>query len=113
MLWLGSDSFEPYNSFGNGAAMRVSPVGLIAQTLEECLQLAHQVTAVTHSHPEGLKGAAATASAIHMARAGFSKSAIRRYVEKSCGYDLSRRVDDIRPGYRFNERRATRLTLCV
>lgn len=102
-IWLGDDSYEPYGSFGNGAAMRVAPAGLLARSLEECHQLAEKVTAVTHNHPEGIKGALATASAVHMARAGFSKDAIRSYVSETFGYDLNRSVDEIRPTYRFNE----------
>lgn len=102
-IWLESDSLEPYNSFGNGAAMRVAPAGLLARTLEECVELSNWVTAVTHNHPEGMKGAAATASAVHMARSGFSQTAIRKYVADHFGYDMDRSVDDIRPTYRFNE----------
>ncbi len=102
-LWLGSDSLEPYNSYGNGAAMRVSPAGLLSNSLDECNQLAKLVTAVTHNHPEGIKGGQATAAAVHMARAGFSKAAIRSYVTRAFGYNLDRSVDDIRPTYRFNE----------
>jgi ADP-ribosyl-[dinitrogen reductase] hydrolase len=84
-IWLGSDTLEPYNSFGNGAAMRVAPAGLLARTLEECVELSNWVTAVTHNHPEGMKGAAATASAVHMARSGFSQTAIRKYVADHFG----------------------------
>lgn len=102
-LWLGSDSLAPYNSFGNGAAMRVSPAGLLARTESEAIDLAHRVTEVTHNHPEGLKGAAATASAIFLARNGFSQAAIGKYVTERFGYDLSRTPDEIRPTYRFNE----------
>lgn len=102
-LWLGSEGLEPYNSWGNGAAMRVSPAGLLAKTESEVVDLAHRVTAVTHNHPEGLKGAAATASAIFLARQGFGQAAIRKYISDRFGYDLSRTPDEIRPTYRFNE----------
>lgn len=102
-LWLRSDSLEPYGSFGNGAAMRVAPAGLLARSLEECNRLAEKVTAVTHNHPEGIKGGLATAAAVHMARAGFSKDAIRSYVVDTFAYVLDRTVDDIRPTYSFNE----------
>lgn len=102
-LWLGSDNLEPYNSYGNGAAMRVSPAGLLSSSLEECNRLAEMVTAVTHNHPEGIKGGVATAAAVHMARVGFSKAAIRSYIVNTFGYDLDRSVDEIRPTYRFNE----------
>ena len=102
-LWLGSESLEPYNSYGNGAAMRVSPAGLLAKTESEVIDLAHRVTVVTHNHPEGLKGAAATASAIFLARQGFRQAAIRKYISDRFGYDLSRTPDEIRPTYRFNE----------
>lgn len=102
-LWLGSDSLEPYGSYGNGAAMRVAPAGLLAKSLEEALSLSVKVTEVTHNHPEGLRGAAATASAVYLARNGISADEIRRYITKQFCYDLSRTVDEIRPGYVFNE----------
>ncbi|WP_153114800.1 ADP-ribosylglycohydrolase family protein [Rhodocyclus tenuis] len=101
--WLRSDSLEPYGSYGNGSAMRVSPAGLLARSLEEAIALAHRVSAFTHNHPEGMKGAAATAAAIYLARSGTSQVDIRAYVSETFGYDLSRTVDNIRPGYRFNE----------
>lgn len=103
-LWLGSDDSKPYGSYGNGSAMRVSPAGLLATSLEEAIVLAHAVTEVTHDHPEGMKGAAATAAAVFLARAGSSKDEIRQYVATTFGYDLERSVDEIRPGYVFNER---------
>lgn len=102
-LWLGSDSLEPYGSYGNGAAMRVAPAGLLATSLEEAQALSVKVTEVTHNHPEGMRGAAATASAVYMARTGSGVDQIREYVTSMFGYDLSRSVDDIRPGYVFNE----------
>jgi len=93
----------PYNSFGNGSAMRISPVGWAFGTLEETLQAAERYTAVTHNHPEGIKGAQAVAGAIWMARHKSGKAEIRAWVERTTGYDLSRTCDQIRPGYRFNE----------
>lgn len=102
-LWLGSESLEPYNSFGNGAAMRVAPAGLLAKSLEEAIELANRVTEVTHNHPEGMKGAAATAAAGYLARTGGSQVYIRGYVAETFGYDLTLTVDEIRPDYRFNE----------
>jgi ADP-ribosylglycohydrolase len=101
--WLGDPSMGPYNSFGNGAAMRISPAGWAYPTLEETLTRARAFTAVTHDHPEGIKGAEATAGAIWMGRHGSSKSDIRAWLVKHTGYDLSRTCDQIRPGYEFNE----------
>jgi len=94
---------QPYNSFGNGAAMRVSPVGFAFDTIEEVLAWAEQSAAVTHNHPEGIRGAQATAAAIYLARRGQDKDQIRRSLESQFGYDLSARLDQIRPMYRFNE----------
>lgn len=102
-LWLGSDSLEPYGSYGNGAAMRVAPAGLLATSLQEAQALSAKVTEVTHNHPEGMRGAAATASAVYMARTGSTSDQIREYVTDVFGYDLSHSVDEIRPGYVFNE----------
>lgn len=76
LQWMYSDNPEPYNSFGNGAAMRVSPVAYVALSLQEARELSHAVTAVTHNHPEGLKGAEATAVATWMALNGRSKDEI-------------------------------------
>ncbi len=101
--WLFSEQTGPYGSFGNCAAMRVSPAAFLADTLEEALRLAEKVTAVTHDHPEGIKGAAATAAAIFLARQGASAEAIRQYIEQEYGYDLQRSIAEIRPGYRFDE----------
>ena len=103
-LWIATDDMGPYNSLGNGAAMRVSAAGLLAQSAEEAIALSNRVTAVTHNHPEGLRGAAATAVAIHLARSGGSAAEIRAELTRQFQYDLSRSVDEIRPGYRYNER---------
>jgi len=101
--WLGDPAMGPYNSFGNGAAMRISPAGWAFGTLEETLSQARAFTAVTHDHPEGLKGAEATAGAIWMGRRGASKADIKAWIVKHAGYDLSRTCDEIRPTYEFNE----------
>lgn len=101
--WIHDEHPQPYNSFGNGSAMRVSPVGYYAQTLDEALALARISAEVTHNHPEGVKGAQATAAAIFMARKGSSKQEIRDYVEHTFGYNLSRPLDEIRPTYTFDE----------
>ncbi len=101
--WISGGDYTPYYSYGNGAAMRISPVGFAYDTLDEVLQQAETATAITHNHPEGIKGAQATAAAIFWARTGGSKKQIRENIEKLFGYDLSRKVDDIRPGYHFNE----------
>jgi ADP-ribosylglycohydrolase len=101
--WLFSEDTHPYNSWGNGSAMRVSPVAWMFDTLSEVEQYAEVSAAVTHNHPEGIKGAQATAAAIFIARKGKSKDEIRAYVEDKYGYDLSRTLDGIRPNYRFNE----------
>lgn len=100
--WVFSDNPEPYNSFGNGAAMRVSPAGFAASDIWEAERLAEAVTKVTHNHVEGIKGAKATAAAIFMARSGASKSEIREHISNEY-YPLDFRIDDIRNTYRFNE----------
>lgn len=100
--WLFSSETVPYGSFGNGSAMRVSPAALLATSLDEALELARQTALPTHDHPEGIKGAQATAMAIWLARQGMDAESIRRQVAEFSGYDLARSVDDIRPGYRFD-----------
>lgn len=92
----------PYNSFGNGSAMRVSPVGFYATTFGEAMELAKQSAEVTHNHPEGIKGAQATACAIFLARAGRGKKEIKKEIEYWFGYDLDRKIDDIRTVYKFD-----------
>jgi ADP-ribosylglycohydrolase len=101
-VWARSERPQPYNSWGNGAAMRISSVGFAFGTLEEVLARATQYTEVTHDHPEGLKGARATAAAVFLARTGASREEIREFTRQQTGYDLSRTLDDIRPGYSFN-----------
>jgi ADP-ribosylglycohydrolase len=100
--WVRTWENKPYNSFGNGSAMRVSPVGFAFDTVEQVLAVAEQSAAVTHNHPEGIKGAQATALAIFMARHGKSKDTIRSEITSRFGYDLDRTVDSIRPNYRFD-----------
>ena len=101
--WICDKDPQPYYSYGNGSAMRVSPVGYYAQTLEEALALAKVSAEVTHNHPEGIKGAQATAAAIFLARRGKSKQEIRDYVAHTFDYDLSRTLDEIRPTFTFDE----------
>jgi ADP-ribosylglycohydrolase len=101
--WLRDATMGPYGSFGNGAAMRISPAGWAFPTLEETLQRAKQYTEVTHDHPEGIKGGEVVAGAIWLARHGKSKVELREWIVKQSGYDLSRSCDQIRPTYQFNE----------
>ncbi len=100
--WLRSDNPQPYNSWGNGAAMRVAAVGFAFSSLDETLQVAKRTAEVTHNHPEGIKGAQATAAAIFLARTGSNKEEIRSYISENFGYDLDRTCDDIRPSYGFD-----------
>ena len=101
--WLVQNNPVPYNSFGNGSAMRVSAVGWACDTLEDTLKVAAQSAEVTHNHPEGIKGAQATAACIFLARTGSTKQQIKEYVETTFGYDLSKSCDEIRTTYKFNE----------
>lgn len=100
--WLFSPESSPYNSWGNGAAMRVSAVGFAFDSESKVLQEAQRSAAATHNHPEGIKGAQATALAIFLARAGESKVSIRHQISERFSYDLNRRLDDIRPDYVFD-----------
>lgn len=99
--WIGSTNPQPYNSFGNGSAMRVSPCGAFAETLEDALELAKESAEVTHNHPQGIKGARATAASIFLALNGQGDE-IQDYIENSMGYDLSRKYEDIKPWYSFD-----------
>lgn len=103
-LWIATDDMGPYDSFGNGAAMRVSAAGLLAKDVADAIAISHRVTEVTHNHPEGMRGAAATAVAIHLARSGQSAVTIRDLITTRFGYDLTPTVDEIRPSYQYNER---------
>ena len=100
--WIQADFPRPYNSFGNGSAMRVSPVGWFATSLDECLRLSKESAEVTHNHPEGIKGAQATASAIYLARTGKTKEEIKTYITETFGYNLERKYADIKPDYKFD-----------
>jgi len=102
LLWMLSPSDRPYNSLGNGSAMRVSPVAHAFKTEEDVLEQAKRSAECTHNHTEGIKGAQATALAVFMARNKASKAEIRAEISDRFGYDLSRRIEDIRPTYRIN-----------
>ena len=101
--WATSSTLEPYNSWGNGSAMRVSAVGFAFDEMDAVLEVAKQTAEVTHNHPEGIKGAQATAAAILLAKKGARKPVIKDFVEDRFGYDLGRSLADIRPTYQFNE----------
>jgi len=101
-LWASSGDDKPYNSFGNGSAMRVSPVGWAFDNLEDVLNEAMRSAVVTHNHPEGVKGAQATAGAIFLARNGSGKNEIKRFVEDTFGYHLDEPISRIREHYSFD-----------
>ena len=101
-MWLLERDPKPYNSFGNGSAMRVSPVAYFAESIEEVRELSKQVTDVTHSHPEGIKGAEATAVAVYMALNKCDKKEIKKYIEDNY-YSMDFDYEDLRKNYRFNE----------
>jgi len=100
--WLFSPDPQPYNSWGNGSAMRVSPVGFAFDRVEEVLTEARKTAEVTHNHPEGIKGAQATALAVVLARTGATKREIKSEIRGRFGYDLERSVEGIRPTYPFD-----------
>ncbi len=101
--WLHSENPKPYKSWGNGSAMRVSAVGWLYDSLERTREVSRWTAEVTHNHPEGIKGAEATASAIYMARNDATKNEIKQYIIDEFGYDLSRTCDEIRPNYHHVE----------
>ncbi len=101
--WLWDDDPKPYNSFGNGSAMRVSPAGWLYRTLDETLHAAELTAEVTHNHPEGIKGAQAIAAAIFLARAGADKGQIINYLANKFEYNLFRSLDEIKEDYGFYE----------
>ncbi|MBP5255353.1 MAG: ADP-ribosylglycohydrolase family protein [Lachnospiraceae bacterium] len=103
LRWLRLEKPHPYGSWGNGSAMRVSAAGWLYGSLEETRRAARLTAEVTHNHPEGIKGAEATASAIFLARTGVPKEGIREYIVRAFGYDLSRTCNEIRPGYHHVE----------
>ena len=98
-IWLAEPRPKPYGSYGNGSAMRVSSVAWLYDDIETVRKMARLSAEVTHNHPEGIKGAEATAAAIFLARDGMSKDEIKTYIETEFGYDLSRTCDEIRPAY--------------
>lgn len=99
--WLNEKNPQPYNSFGNGAAMRISPVGLIAKDENEVEQLSYEITSITHNHEEGIKGAYITAMCVFYARKGKTKEEIKAFVEKY--YDINFNYEDLKDYYYFNE----------
>jgi ADP-ribosylglycohydrolase len=100
--WLYSENPEPYGSYGNGSAMRVSPVGFACDTMKEVLEIAKQSAAVSHNHKEGIKGAQAVAAAIFLAKQRQSKQEIKEFISKTFDYDLEFSLNDIRPFYSFD-----------
>ena len=101
--WLESSNPQPYNSWGNGSAMRVSSVAWLFNDLDTVRRMARLSAEVNHNHPEGIKGAEATASAIFLGRTGSTKAQIKAYIEENFGYDLNRTCDEIRPTYHHVE----------
>ena len=101
--WLRERNPKPYGSYGNGSAMRVSAAGWLYDSMERTREVARATANVTHNHPEGIKGAEATAGAIYMARSGSSKEEIKEYIEREFHYNLDRTLDEIRPGYHMDE----------
>lgn len=102
LSWLMSDDPQPYSSWGNGSAMRVSSAGWLFEDMETVRNMARLSAEVSHNHPEAVKGAEAIAAAVYLARTGRSKAYIKQYMEAAFGYDLSRICDEIRPGYRHD-----------
>jgi ADP-ribosylglycohydrolase len=100
--WIYDENKEAYNSFGNGSAMRVSPVGWAFDTREDILREAERSASVTHNHPEGIKGAQAVALAVFLARQGQDKTTIQQEIIQRFNYDLKRTLDEIRPSYSFD-----------
>jgi ADP-ribosylglycohydrolase len=101
--WIYMDNPKPYNSYGNGSAMRVSPIGWAFDSLGETLKEAEKSAAITHNHREGKKGAKVVAAAIFLARNGYDKKDIKKFIEKSYSYNLNRTLAEIKPFYSFNE----------
>lgn len=100
--WLKSSTMGNYNSYGNGSAMRVAPVGWYSNSIEECLNLAKESAIITHDHIEGVKGAQAIACCVYLAKIGNTKEKIKEFVEKQFGYNLNRTLEEIRPNYKFD-----------
>jgi ADP-ribosyl-[dinitrogen reductase] hydrolase len=101
--WIRQDDPRPFNSWNNGAALRVSPVGFACRTISEVLDEARKNAQVSHSHPDGIKGAQAVASSVFLARTGRTKDEIRNHVESAFGYNLQKSIADIRPGYFYDQ----------
>lgn len=101
--WLNSEHPEPYGSYGNGSAMRVSPVGFYCKSINEVMDTAKNTAVITHNHPEGIKGARAIASAVFMAREKAGKDEIVEFISRRFGYDLNFRLKDVRGSYSFDE----------
>ena len=100
--WMHSDNFNPYNSWGNGSAMRTSPIGFLCTSIQDVCEKAREYAAITHNHPEGIKGAQAVSLAIFIARTGGTKKEIREEMERRFQYDISKTLDEIRPSYKFD-----------
>ncbi len=100
--WASNPEMPAYNSWGNGSAMRTSPVGWAFSTIEDVMEKAEQYASITHNHPEGIKGAQAVAACIFLARSGHSKDSIREFVVNNIGYDLNESIEVIRPSYQFD-----------
>jgi len=101
-IWGESDDIDPYNSYGNGSAMRVAPVGYVSNKIGDVLEEAKSCAEATHNHPEGIKGAQAVASCVYLAKEGKKKEEIKEYIINNFGYDLNDSLDNIRPGYSFD-----------
>ena len=102
ITWIAIDGHPPYGSWGNGAAMRVSPIGWVCNSFDEVLAEAECSAVVSHNHPEAIKGAQAVALAVYLARTGSTKTEIKQEITKRFSYDLDRTVDAIRPTYTFD-----------
>lgn len=100
--WLKGEIVGPYNSWGNGSAMRVSPIAWAFDNLDKVMEEAEKSSIITHNHPEGVKGAQAVAVAIFLARTGAGKAIIKDFIQDNFDYDLERTIDEIRPGYKFD-----------
>jgi ADP-ribosylglycohydrolase len=102
VVWANRRETQPYNSWGNGSAMRVGPVGWAFDSFDEVLDEAQRTAIVTHDHPEGIKGAQAVAAAVFIARTEHNRQRIREFIIDGCGYSLDRTIDEIRPNYEFD-----------
>lgn len=102
LYWLKKRDKSPYNSWGNGSAMRVSPIGWDSRSIEETIEMAKKSAEVTHDHPDGIKGAQAVAASVFLAKKGYSKEQIKSFVENTFSYNLNRTINEIRPNYTFD-----------